>query len=469
MNVDCEQAGNFISARIDGQISVADDAALDAHLAECASCRATLEGMELQDAAMVRAFAGGREAAAGLARRVEAEMSNATGGSSRGVAAASHSGRRGAIVRWGGWIAAAAAGFIGALIFVRPASRPSATGFQVAIQPAASPATQPGDLIAHLSLVSGEVFTCPTDKKEWQPMARGEGVAPGAKIRTADAAKCELALPDGSRLRLNSGTELKLAAAGDVQLSGGQIWSAVARNAGPMCIAAGDAKVTTGGPAAQLDIARDANAATVTVVAGSALVDGPGQATTVRGGESLRLAGPSDPSRYQCEPMADPLKATRWLDDLLVLLPPDDPELLARVDALLARIVAERSNSTAVPTPGPVEHDVRARGPAWTAPIARYATNHLSAPADVERAKRRTAARLLADLAPSSRVADLIALLADDDSEVRYHAAAALNRLTGQTLGFSPDACAADPRNPAPVAAWQQWWAQNRWRYPARS
>jgi hypothetical protein len=383
--VDCEEAANFISARIDGEIGAGDAAGLDAHLAECAACRAMLEGMGLQDAAMVRAFAGGRDAAAALARRVEAEMTGA------GRVTAHHAARRDTTVRWAGWIAAAAAGFVGAVILMRPApvtrvvsdARDSAA-VPAGAQPALQPATQPADLIAHLQLVSGEVFTCPTGMKEWQPMARGDGVAAGAKVRTADAAKCELTLPGGSRLRLNSGTELELASAGDVQLTGGQIWSAVPPHASPLCIAAGDATVTTTGSSAQLDIARGADAATVTVVAGSAQVNGQGQATTVRGGELLRIdaakVGGAGASKYGCEPVVDPLKATRWLDDLLVLLPPDDPELLARVDALLGRIVAERAGSSAVTTPatttttpGPVEHDVRARGPAWAAAIARYA------------------------------------------------------------------------------------------------
>jgi ferric-dicitrate binding protein FerR (iron transport regulator) len=440
----CELAANLISSRIDGELAASEEAVLDAHLAECAACRAAMEAAAIQDAAMMRAFAGEREAAAALARRVEREFS--------GEAAATGVRQRRA-TRWAGWIAAAAAGFVAGVIVVRPAN-PPATPVQISAQPA--------EPIAHLALVSGEVFTCPSDKTDWQPVALGEGLAPGAKLRTTDAAKCEVALPGGARLRLNSGTELKLATGGDVQLTGGQIWSA-----GPLRIAAGDTQVTT--PSAQLDVACAANAATVTVVAGSAQVNGQGQATTVRGGEMLRVGG-EPPPKYGCVPMDDPVKATRWLDDLLVLLPPDDPELLARVDALLARIVAERSATAAVARgPGPVEHDVRARGRAWAASMGRYAIDHRSAPAEADRARRRTAARLLADLAPPSSVPDLIAILADDDSEVRFHAAAALNRLTGQTLGFSPDRCAAEPRDAAPVAAWQEWWAQNRSRYPERS
>ena len=34
MTVDCEQAANLISSRIDGELAVADEAVLDAHLAE---------------------------------------------------------------------------------------------------------------------------------------------------------------------------------------------------------------------------------------------------------------------------------------------------------------------------------------------------------------------------------------------------------------------------------------------------
>jgi anti-sigma factor RsiW len=471
MNVDCEQAANLIFARIDDELAAADEAALDAHLAECAACRATLEAAALQDAAMVRAFASGRDAAAALARRVEHQVS--TFAPAPLVAAAAPDRVRHGLTRWAGWMAAAAAGFVVAVIVTRP-SNPSPTAQWTQPQISVQPAVQAADPIAHLAFTSGEVFACPSDDKPWQPIAPGDALAPGAKVRTADAAKCELTLPGGSRLRLNSGTELRLAAARDVHLAGGQIFSAVAPDAAPLRIAAGDANVTTAGRAAQLDVARvaDAATATVTVVAGAAQVnDGQGKAaTTVRGGESLRVcatpAGVDPLPTFACEPVDDPLKATRWLDDLLVLLPPDDPELLTRVDALLTRIVAERSKRTV--TPGPIESDVRARGVAWAAPIARYALNHLSAPSDADRAKRRAAARLLADLAPSSCIGDLIPLLADEDGEVRFHTAAALNRLTGQTLGFSPDQCAATPRDDAPVVAWRNWWAANRAQHPAR-
>jgi predicted anti-sigma-YlaC factor YlaD len=43
MTVDCEQAANFISSHIDGELAAADETVLDAHLAECATSRATME------------------------------------------------------------------------------------------------------------------------------------------------------------------------------------------------------------------------------------------------------------------------------------------------------------------------------------------------------------------------------------------------------------------------------------------
>src|SRR5829696_377461 len=73
--MDCEEAANLICARIDGELPVEDASgvALEAHLAECAGCRATAEAMQLQDAALVRAFAPRRGVAEAVADRAVAE------------------------------------------------------------------------------------------------------------------------------------------------------------------------------------------------------------------------------------------------------------------------------------------------------------------------------------------------------------------------------------------------------------
>ena len=150
--------------------------------------------------------------------------------------------------------------------------------------------------------------------------------------------------------------------------------------------------------------------------------------------------------------------AARWQDDLLVLKAGDDRDVAARVTQLLSRISLDQNTGD---TPGEIEQEVRAHGAGWCSGIACYLRYHSK---ESDQTDRRTAARLLADLAPPSSVPDLIELLADQDSDVRRHAAAALRRLAGQTLGYPPESCAAG-RDPAAVVAWRQWWEQNKSRH----
>ena len=160
---------------------------------------------------------------------------------------------------------------------------------------------------------------------------------------------------------------------------------------------------------------------------------------------------------------ADVLLATRWIDDLLVLKGRDDPELSARVSELLARIKSE-APTTRPAAPGPTEQLIRAQGDRWSEPMACYVQSPRSRN---DRAQRLTAARLLSDLAPPSAIPDLIALLGDADGQVRFHAVSALHRLTGQTLGRSPEQCAQETAESLGQTQkkWQAWWEQNKARY----
>jgi hypothetical protein len=77
------------------------------------------------------------------------------------------------------------------------------------------------------------------------------------------------------------------------------------------------------------------------------------------------------------------------------------------------------------------------------------------------------AMRIVADLAPSWAVGDLIPLLSDSDEEIRYQSAAALRRLTGQSQGREPGAWRKPWADCTPTfASWQTWWQNNRQRYP---
>jgi hypothetical protein len=85
-----------------------------------------------------------------------------------------------------------------------------------------------------------------------------------------------------------------------------------------------------------------------------------------------------------------------------------------------------------------------------------------------ERARRQTAARILADVAQPWSIRDLIGLLRDDDGEVRAQAAVALRRLTGQTQELDPGrwrVATPEARQKA-LDRWQTWWEQNQFRCP---
>lgn len=447
--MNCEHAANLISARIDGELPADEAAALDAHLAGCAECRAVQEATELQDAALLRAFAPERSQAALLADRIERMLraeqpgsstlrhSHAAGGSLRPI-----------LFRWIGAAAAMAAGFAIAMVLLRHKEEPAPVVVKPPTQGTPAPSIVP---VAHLSLATGSVFTCPSHSDTWQPLAPGEPVGAGDRLRTADAAKCEVRLPDGSLVRMNAASEACFMAPRTVQVAGGQVWSSVPPGAAPLQLAANHAStrpaVAHAPAGAQVDVACvSSDAAVVTVMRGTAKVDGS-LAALVNAGEWLRV-GPASLSTV-CMPIADGPAATRWLDDLLLLKPADDPELQARTRELLAAIIREQSTAPAtLPATkvGPTEAGLRARGGAWGASLA-HAIRDASPPLNTD--LRRIAARLLADVALHHEVPALIQVLEDPDAEVRQHAARALRRLTGEPHGDD-------------AGSWQQWHRQHR-------
>src|SRR5258706_11131877 len=70
----CEEMLNLICARLDRELPAEDVVRLDAHLATCATCRATADAMAAQDVGLRAAFAERRVAAEGIARRVIAQL-----------------------------------------------------------------------------------------------------------------------------------------------------------------------------------------------------------------------------------------------------------------------------------------------------------------------------------------------------------------------------------------------------------
>ena len=158
--------------------------------------------------------------------------------------------------------------------------------------------------------------------------------------------------------------------------------------------------------------------------------------------------------------MHDPLLRTSWTHELLALRQPEDGELGRRVDQMLAALGEAKLRHL-------YEEEIRRLGEHAALPLLRCLASSAEGP-DAER--RHTAARLSADLAGPRDVPDLIELLADGDAEVRSHAARGLQRLTGYDQGRTPEQWLSDSWTACEPShrAWQQWWQENRDRYPAR-
>ena len=429
----CEDAINLISARIDRELLGPDASALEEHLACCGDCRAVAQAMQLQDAQLVRGFAPGRRVAAEVADRVAAHVAVQ---SRRRIAPAP-------------LLAAAAAGFLMALLLLRPWQR-------AIIAPATAPAETAVASIGHLDIATGPVEVLPAGKSQWQTMLTGAAVSPGSRIRTGAGVRCELAMADGSEVRLNQQSELLLKDPRQFELASGQVFSNVNRGRDPFQMSAADTVVTALGT--RFDLQRRPDELVLAVVEGSTRVSGAAGEHVIDAGHVVNLAnhqlGP-----VQASEALD--RATRWIDEILILKGEDNPELNRRINDLLAQVGQEKMAFFR-------ENELKALGYHCVEPLTRYIQSERSHGEDF---KRREAARIIDDVAQPWCIPYLIELLADQDGEVRFHAAEALQRLTSDDQGRSPDQWRNEPVDAGKntIRAWKNWWNTNRYKYPGTS
>jgi hypothetical protein len=449
--VNCDQAINLISARIDNEITPSDRAALDSHLSICPACRVTADALAQQDELLDRAFAPRRAAATAVADRVIAQLQT--------VAPLKTSAPRTTQKSfWSNWarpLLAAAAGFALAILITRPWNKPVTTPLAVGTTTAVKP--QP---IAQLSLATGAVYVCPRDSTQWHALETGGPVEAGAKIRTGPKVRCEFKLADGSEVRLNSQTEVCLPAPRRVEVAGGQIYSSVHKLPG------GDAFIVNATPAettftalgTEFDVSCAPQKATLTVVDGAVKTRSGAKEDVIKGGETLTIAAGQFGDKKQVDKM---LLATQWVDEILVLKGRDNPELARRIDDIFAQLGRDKMWYMQA-------QEVRRLGDHCVIPLARYIQSDRSKQNEDERMKRREAARIVSDVATTWAVPELINLLADEDGDVRYAAANALQRLTGQSQGRRPQDWRDQPLfacTPS-IEQWHTWWDQNKSRFP---
>ena len=432
----CDESQNFINARLDGELMAEDRAALDAHLAGCAACRATMELAAIQHNELLRAFAPRRRAARDVAERAISQLPRKLN-------------RR---MAWLPMLLSAAAGFAIAFGFFR--TQPQGG---IAIHPVSQPTSQPVP-VAQLALATGAVqFLCPGDK-DWCAMATGGSVPAGAQVRTGPDVRCEFRAADGSEIRLNADTHIRLGKSSGFELIAGEVWSNVGDAHGFEATsgAVSCQPVRSAGLAGQFDLMAKPQLVTLTVLQGPVrmaiaggeqnILDAGEQATVTEG----RLGGK--------QAVQDLALATRWVNEILVLKGRDNPELAKRIDDLFAQIGQQKMGFL-------FEDEIRALGDHSVIPLTKYLESDRS---KNDQAGRAIAARIVSDVAPPWAIPNLIGLLQSDDGEVRFYAAAGLKRLTTQDFGRQPDRWRKDELfacRPTTLQ-WRTWWTRNHERYP---
>jgi ferric-dicitrate binding protein FerR (iron transport regulator) len=433
--MDCDQALTLFVAYMDREIQPEDRLRLNAHLKECAACRSTADAWQRQDRNLRHAFLPRRRAVAAVAQRVIAQLP-----------AAPARGRR--RLSWLPMLLAAAAGFLIAVLVFRPWQK---TGYEVAIHPKLPENLGPETVLLAVATKAVEVLT--PGQSSWRTLPAGGAIAIGSRVRTLPQVRCEFRMADGSEIRLNGDTELSFTAHRRLELSRGQIMARVVEGNSAFQVGIPEAIVTALGT--EFDILCKPVESVLTVLQGSTKVEGDGSGDILRKGERATIVK----GRITEKDTVDLVNASSWADEILMRKGYDNKELAKRVEDILAQIGATKTDYLS-------EEEIRKLGAHCVLPLTRFVESKRSL---AEKTKRYRAARILADLAQPWSIPDLIQLLGDSDAEVRYYAAKGLKRLTNQTFGREPEdwrkqkweACEGT------YAKWQEWWQQNKERYPS--
>jgi ferric-dicitrate binding protein FerR (iron transport regulator) len=436
----CEEVLNQVNSRADGELPAEDAAALEAHLAECSACRAAAERISTINTDLRRAFVPRRDAAARLAESTIAVIRGsvvARAATAPPVAIESQT-------NWAQVLLSLAAGFLLAVALFRP--------WQSTVEPP-DLMTRPGP-VAHLALASGPIDVLPVDQVDVFKCPTGGPIERDSVVRTGPTERCEIAMENGNSLRLDCNTEVKLHKSEVVEVNRGRLWSCSQPGRKGLEIRSGGGTIVAK-PESQLAVECQPPTARLIVLAG---------AVNVRTIQKSFDVGPDKQVRIVEGKMEEPASCnatleTAWVNSVLALRDSKHPELDERVSRLLAEIGAAKLSLM-------YEDELRRLGDDGVPPLLAYLASTRETP---NVAQRTTAAAIVADVAQSRWIPDLIALLTDANANVRSSAARGLERLTGRDQGFKADEWQTQSWTTCegPHQKWLKWWTANRDHYPS--
>jgi hypothetical protein len=448
--MDCEQALPLLVEQMDHEIQPDDQVRLNGHLQSCSACHATSVAMRLQDADLRRSFIPYRRAADDLAARVISQLPHADSRKSRTRV-------------WFPILLAAAAGFLLAILVFRPWGKPQSANPDLAIKDRALPPREvsPLDMVGEtilLAVTTGAVEIAEQGQEIWATIQPGSAIGIGKRIRTPEQSRCELRLTDGSEVRLNAGTELHFVDSRRFHVARGQILARTPTNTGKsLNIGVPDAMVSSSD--GEFDLVCNPDESRLTVLRGDTTVEGKGEAAIVKKGERVRIAQGLVSERG---PVYDMLRETRWINEILLRKGRDNKELTDRVNGLLAQLGESKMAFLS-------ETEIRALGDHCVLPLTRFLQSADSTKGQL-RSKRESAANIVGDLAQPWSIPDLIQLLKDENGEVRFHAARALQRLTQENQRIDANEWRRNGQAKSREAGqqkWLAWWTEHKHLFPA--
>jgi ferric-dicitrate binding protein FerR (iron transport regulator)/tetratricopeptide (TPR) repeat protein len=259
----CEHVLALISARIDGELSPDDEAALEAHLGTCPACAATAEAFELQDAELRHAFDERRHQAGAVAERVADRLPR--------LDARNRWKRLRRRVRPFAFVVAVAAAIVGLAWFLGVHSNPPA--------PPRPSGSEPGpDAVLGLT---------PRPRPAAPPV---QALAVGQTLHTRPGERRRAVLPDGSVIYVNQDTTVTLDQARHLNLTSGEVFvevTPVRDGVGPFLVETPKRGVTAVGTKFAVRAAAEATSVLVTQGA----VTASGHDGLIRAGSELSPEG----------------------------------------------------------------------------------------------------------------------------------------------------------------------------------
>lgn len=304
---------------------------------------------------------------------------------------------------------------------------------------------------AKVSLVQGTLEAKADADPDFKPLKTGDAVETGSLIRTPAGAKAILEI-DGAELRVNEQSEILLEGPRKLWIKKGRMMVRVPKGSAPFemrtehhpmktesCIVdvSYQPRIPNGAPATCYIMVLEGNVKAF--AKNFQPVVYPGFVASAFGSQ---LNTPDSVRNGSMD--------TAWVHSLLVEQGKQTEETQNRAIELLSILSKQAEND-------PAEAALRSLGELAAPEIARWLSRSVL---ETQVARRKAAARALADAATVKSAAMLASLLTHPEAQVRVIVAGGLARIAGKDLGYKDDYWKGESRE-AGQKAWDEWVRQN--------